>query len=106
MGLEPIEHLVLYVGRDPGPVICDGKYDGVLEPLCGERNGLPGWRKAYCICQEVEQGLAHAAVIGHETADIRRRPDVERDAALDQPVLHAFRSGIHGLADIDRAEIE
>ena len=106
MGLEPIEHLVLDVGRDAGAVIGDGEYHGILEPLRRERNGLPARRKAYCICQEVEQGLAYAALIRHETADVRRGTDVELDAALDQPVLHAFCGGVHGLANIDGAEIE
>ena len=33
VGLEPIEHLVLHVRRDAGPVIGDREYHGVLEPL-------------------------------------------------------------------------
>ena len=32
--------------------------------------------------------------------------DPERDPAFDQAVLHAFGRRLHGLADVDRAEIE
>ena len=60
MGLEPVEHLVLHVGRDAGSVVGHREHDGVLEPLGGQRNGLAGGRKAYGIGQQVEQRLAHA----------------------------------------------
>src|SRR5262249_34994711 len=33
MGLEPIEHLVLYVGRDAGAAIGHREYDGIPAPL-------------------------------------------------------------------------
>src|SRR6516225_10559887 len=45
MGLEPIEHLVLYVGRNAGTAIRDREDERILETLGGERNGLTGGRK-------------------------------------------------------------
>src|SRR5262249_35168884 len=49
VSLEPIEHLVLYIGRDAGPAIGHREYDGVPAPLGGKRNDLAARRKAHGI---------------------------------------------------------
>ena len=46
------------------------------------------------------------ALVGDEAADIGHGADVEQDAGLHQAVLHALGGGVHGLADVDRAEVE
>src|SRR5215831_10746036 len=63
MGLEPIEHLVLYVGRDAGAAIGHREYDGVPAPLDGKSNDLAAGRKAHGIGQQIEQRLAHAPLV-------------------------------------------
>src|SRR5262245_41194690 len=49
MGLEPIEHLVLYIGRDAGSAIGHREQDGIPGPLGGKRNDLAAGRKAHGI---------------------------------------------------------
>src|SRR5215470_2440924 len=51
MGLEPIEYLVLHVGRDAGAIVGDREYHRILEPLGRERNGPARGRKAYRVGQ-------------------------------------------------------
>src|SRR5262245_42189013 len=63
MGLEPIEHLVLHIGRDTWSAVGYREHDGVLEPLGGEGDGLAGGGEAHCVGQEIEQGLAHAPLV-------------------------------------------
>src|SRR5262252_5941450 len=66
MGLEPIEHLVLYIGRDARPAIGHREYDGIPAPLSGKGNDLAAGRKAHGIGQQIEQRLAHAPLVGDE----------------------------------------
>src|SRR5262245_48571836 len=103
---EPIEYLVLHIGRDAGAVVGNRKYHSILEPLGRERNGPARGGKAYCVGQQIEQGLADPPLIRHEAANVRGGPDLEHDAVLPQPVLHAFGGPFHGGADVDRAEVE
>src|SRR5215471_11980357 len=49
VSLEPIEHLILYIGRDAGSAIGHREYDGVPAPLGGKRNDLAAGRKAHGI---------------------------------------------------------
>ena len=77
-----------------------------LSRCAGQRNGLARRRKADGVGQQIEQRLAHAALVGDEAADVGGGADFERDAGLHEAVLHALGGGVHGLADIDRAEIE
>src|SRR5215470_5072593 len=48
---EPIEYLVLHIGRDAGAVVGNRKYHSILEPLGRERNGPARRRKAYRVGQ-------------------------------------------------------
>src|SRR5262245_24336687 len=86
VGLEPIEYLILHIGRDAGAVVGNRKYHSILESLGRERNGPARWRKAYCVGQQIEQGLADPPLIRHEAANVRGGPDLEHDAVLPQPV--------------------
>src|SRR5215468_3038011 len=79
VSLEPIEHLVLYIGRDAGSAIGHREYDGVPAPLSGKRNDLAAGRKAHGIGQQVEQRLAHAPFVGDEGSNLRRGADFEHD---------------------------
>src|SRR6266550_3391004 len=47
VGLEPIEYLILHIGRDAGAMVGNREYHGILEPLGRERNGPARGRKAY-----------------------------------------------------------
>ena len=75
-------------------------------PLGGQRDGGAGRREADRVGEQIEQHLPDAPLVGGEAADVGRRLDVERDVVLDQAVADAFGRGVHGLADVDRAEIE
>src|SRR5256886_16225796 len=90
MGLEPIEHLVLYIGRDAGPAIGHREYDGVPAPLGGKSNDLAAGRKAHGIGQQIEQRLPHAPLVGDEGSDLRAGAAFGPEALLDQAVLHPF----------------
>ena len=90
----------------PGPRSVTENTTASLSRWAAKRNGLARGRKADRIGQQVEQRLAHAPLVGDEAADVGRGADLERDAVLDQAVLHALGGGLHGLADIDGAEIE
>src|SRR5271166_3884703 len=54
MGLEPIEHLVLYIAGNARSAIGHGEYEGILEPLGSKGNGLAGRRKAHGIGEQIE----------------------------------------------------
>ena len=90
----------------PGPLSVTENTTASVQPLGGQRNGLAGRREADRVGEQIEQDLPHAPLVGDEAADVGRGADVEHDAALDQAVLHAFGGRVHGLADVDRAEIE
>jgi hypothetical protein len=106
MGFEPIEHPLQHVGRDARPAVDDGEQQCLRLALDPHRHGRRRRREAHGIGQQIEQDLPHPPLVGDEAADVGRRLDVERDVGAHQPVLHAFGGGLHGLADIDRPEIE
>src|SRR6516165_5169269 len=54
MGLEPIEHLILYIGRNAGTAIRNREDERIFETLGRKRNGLTGGRKAYRIGEQIE----------------------------------------------------
>ncbi len=106
VGLEPVEHLVADVGRDARALVGDHEHDRVLQPLRRQRHGAARRREADGVGEQIEQRLTHAPLVGDERADVGRGADRERNAGLLQAVLHAFGGGVHGLADVDVAEVE
>src|SRR5262245_38965514 len=80
VGLEPIEYLVLHIGRYSWTVVGNREHHGILKPLGRERNGPARRRKAYRVGQQIEQGLADPPLVRLEAADVGGGPDFERDA--------------------------
>ncbi len=106
MTFEPVEHLVLDVGRNARAGIGHGENHAVLGSLGAQSDGPILRRKSDGIRQQIIQYLHHAAFVTDKTADIGIDIDLELDAVGGKPVLDAFGGGLDGLANIDRAEIE
>ena len=106
VGLEPVEHLILGVGRDAGPAIGDREHHRVGLPLGRQRHGLARRREADRVGQQVEQNLPQAPLVGGETADAGGGADVELQIVLHQPVQHAFGRRVHAGADVDLGEVQ
>ena len=103
---EPVEYLVLDVGRNARAGIGDGEDDVVVGFPGAQADGGVLRRKSDGIGQEIIQHLHHAAFVAHEVADVGIDVDPEFDAVGGEPVLDALGRGFDGLADIDRAQIE
>ena len=87
-------------------MVGDRENHGIVEPPGGEGNDLALRRKAYGVGQEIEQALSQAPLVGHESADVGRSTNLERDPAPHQTILNAFGRGVHGGANVDRSKIE
>src|SRR5258708_40057264 len=106
MTFEPVESLVLDVGRNARAGIGYGENDAVLRSFGAEADSSILRRKSDGIRQQIIQYLHYAAFVTDKTADIGIDVNLELDAVGGKPVLDAFGGGLDGLADIDRAKIE
>ena len=103
MAFEPVEHLVLDVGRNARTGIGHGEHDAVLGSPGAEADGCVLRRESDGIGQQIIQHLHHAALVADKAADIGIDVDLELDAVGGEPVLDAFGGGLDGLADVDRS---
>src|ERR1700687_5351699 len=106
MRLEPVEHLVLDVGRNARTGIGHGEDDTVLAPTRAQADSGVLRRKSDGVRQEIIQNLHPAALGADEASDIGIAVALELDAVGREPVLDAFGGGLDGLADLDRGPIE
>src|SRR5262249_53445326 len=74
--LEPVEHLVHCLGRDARPMIGHAEKYRARTPFGQKSNSLTSRGKANGVGQQVEQDLAQAPLVGGETTNIGRNPNV------------------------------
>ena len=106
MGLEPVEHLSCTSGGMPGPWSVTENTTASGRRSAASVTVAPGGEKPTALASRLNSTCRTRRSSADEAADVGGGADVERDVVLDQPVLHAFGGGLHGPADIDRAEIE
>ena len=98
MALEPVEHLVLDLGRNAGAGIGDREDDAMLVAPGADGDGGVVRREADGVGEQIIEHLHHAAFVADEVADIGIDVDLEFDAVGREPVLNAFGGGLDGFA--------
>src|SRR5664279_954057 len=87
MALEPVEYLVLDVGRNPRTGIGHVENDAVLGSPGAETDTGILRREPDGVCQEIIQHLHHPAFVADKTADVGIDVDLELDTVGGEPVL-------------------
>src|SRR5262249_47457549 len=103
---EPIENLVLYVGRDARTGISHGEHDAAIGSAGADADGSILRREADRVGKKIIQHLHYAPFVADEAASIGFDFDLEPNPVRGEPVLDSFGGGFDGFADVDRAEFE
>src|SRR3977135_2785697 len=103
MAFEPVEHLVLDLGRNPRTGSGPREDDAVFGAAGADRHRGILRREADRVGKQVIENLHHAALVAGEVADVGVDIDLERDAIRREPVLNALGGGRDGLYTIYRA---
>src|SRR3954471_24336285 len=103
MALEPVEHLVLDIGRNAGTGIADAEYDVVLSPLRSDDNlGIPRG-KSDSIGEQIVQHLNDTPLLRDKISDIGIDIDLQLDPVANEPVMDTLRRRLDDLLDVNRA---
>ena len=103
--LEPVEHLVLHLGRDAGAGVGHREHHRVWPPLGRQVTVPPAGEKPTALASRLNSTWRTRRSSATKLPMSPAARDVERNAVLDQPVLHALGGGFHGLADVDQARL-